>query len=378
VWRARDPVTDLQVIEDGDERRHKEARLGDSIICPFECDDCAFYRLFHRWPTWSLPQDKHIGGFIRQANLDMFWAREASTTIQNFREFVDQASCAQEFGYRQFEPMGPFSRSYDPGMRAAIGVLMKSQKPGRHEDKIKFSAARKARSIHTNMYKASAKGCESSLYVRTDKRRSVASKNPTDSEFFSLFIRGLENRVGQRVKRDQALAVEVVVELQRLAEEDWAAGALDDDERKKYATAQWACFFLYAFCHSVRGWEVVQATLERLRSQFVGEAQALELGVEPHIGLPLYGRFKSCGNSNAFLLCMIAAETDSGLAPGKWTKRLLDLFDARGPQSNWVFQHPDGSKMKMADFNDQFYDAMSEIQARRPDLIPPDEVIADT
>jgi hypothetical protein len=74
---------------------------------------------------------------------------------------------------------------------------------------------------------------------------------------------------------------------------------------------------------------------------------------------------------------MIAAVTDSGLAPGKWTKCLLDLFDARRPQSNWVFQHPDGTKMKMADFNDQFYDAMSEIQARRPDLITPDEVIAD-
>jgi hypothetical protein len=145
------------------------------------------------------------------------------------------------------------------------------------------------------------KGCESSLYIRTDKRRSVASINPTDSEFFSLFIRGLENRVGQRVKRDQALAVEVVVELQRLAEEDWAAAVSDQDEEKQYAITQWACFFLYAFCHSLRGWEVVKATLERLRSQFVGEPQALELGIEPHIGLPLYGRFKSCGNSNAFL-----------------------------------------------------------------------------
>ena len=197
VWRARDPVTGNEIIDEGDERRHKEARLGDSLICPFECDDCAFFRLFHWWPNWQTPDQKYIGAFIRQANLDMFWAREPSTVGQSFREFREQAIGGQELGYVVFEPMGPFGRCYDPGMRAAIGVLMKGQKPGRHEDKIKFSAARRARTVHTNMFKASARGCECSLCLRTDQKWTVASLNPTDSEFYTLFTRGLQNRVGE-------------------------------------------------------------------------------------------------------------------------------------------------------------------------------------
>ena len=377
MWRARDPVTGNEIIDEGDERRHKEARLGDSLICPFECDDCAFFRLFHWWPDWQTPDQKYIGAFIRQANLDMFWAREPSTVGQNFREFREQAIGGQEMGYIVFEPMGPFGPCYDPGMRAAIGVLMKGQKPGRHEEKIKFSAARRARTVHTNMFKASARGCECSLYLRTDQKRTVASLNPTDSEFYTLFTKGLQNRVGERVKRDLAVSIEIVIEIQKIAEIEWNRAESTSDVDQQYATAQWACYFLYAFCHSLRGWEVVQGLLDGLRAQFVDQDRANLLGVVEHIGLPLYGRFKRCGNSNAFLLCMMAGTTASGLCPGKWTTRLLKMIDIVGVRSNWLFQTRDGTKMRMTDFNNQFYDALLEIQMRSPNLIPADLDVLD-
>jgi hypothetical protein len=377
VWRAKDPVTGEEIIEEGDQRRYVEARLGDSLICPFECDDCVFYRLHHRWPTWEAPNDKYIGAFIRRANLDMFWAREPSTVSQNFREFLEQAKVGQDFNYLAFEPMGPFPRTYDSGMRAAIGVLMKTQRPGRHEAKMKFSAARKGRSIHTNMFKASARGCECSLYLRTDKKRSIASLSPTDSEFYTLFTKGLESRIGQRVKRDMAISIELMIELQSMAEDDWSEAVVQADAERQFETAQWACYFLYAFCHSLRGWEVVQATLTGLRSQFVDERRAQELGTTEHLGLPLYGRFKSCGNANASLLCMIAGTTASGLKPGKWTRRLLDTFEAREVRSDWVFQRRDGGKKRMTEFNDTFYDALLDIQARRPDMLDPDLDVLD-
>jgi hypothetical protein len=192
---------------------------------------------------WETPSDKYIGGFIRRANLDMFWAREPSTVGQNFREFLEQAKVGQEFNYLAFEPMGPFARSYDSGMRAAIGVLMKTQRPGRHEEKIKFSAARRARSVHTNMFKASARGCECSLYLRTDKKRAIASMSPTDSEFYTLFTKGLESRIGQGVKRDMAVSIELMVELQSMAEDDWNEAVARGDAERQLATTQWACFF---------------------------------------------------------------------------------------------------------------------------------------
>jgi hypothetical protein len=55
------------------------------------------------------------------------------------------------------------------GMRAAIGVLRRSNRPEKHEDKLKFSSARKARSVHSNMSMASALGGATAQSVRSDK-----------------------------------------------------------------------------------------------------------------------------------------------------------------------------------------------------------------
>jgi hypothetical protein len=109
----------------------------------------------------------------------------------------------------------------------------------------------------------------------------------------------------------------------------------------------------------------------------VDKARAAELSFSPHIGLSLYGRFKSCGNANAFLLCMISWRTSPGLKPGMWTKRLLQCIDAQGAMSDWLFQSDDGSRMKMVDFNEQFYEGLMDIQRRLPELIEDDCDIYD-
>lgn len=155
-------------MDEGDESRHKCARPGDSLICPFECDDCCFFRLEHYWPTWDKPHEIFLGAYIRQANLDAFWAREPDTVKQNLREFLAQIKVGEDLGFLTFDPPGPFRADYDCGMRAALGVLMKTQQPGRHEKKMKFSSARKARSIHTNMFKASSHGQQRSFFLRTE------------------------------------------------------------------------------------------------------------------------------------------------------------------------------------------------------------------
>jgi hypothetical protein len=76
----------------------------------------------------------------------------------NLRSFLEQVELGESCSFQMFDPPGPFGSDYDPGMRAAVGVLHKSQQPGRHEDKIKFSTAWKTRSVHSNLYKASAHG----------------------------------------------------------------------------------------------------------------------------------------------------------------------------------------------------------------------------
>ena len=143
--------------------------------------------------------------------------------------------------------------------------------------------------------------------------------------------------------------------------------------------AEWGCYYTFSFCHSLRGWETVKATITEFRNQIVDEDRAVELGVPAHIGLPLFGRFKRCGNSNTHMLCMMAGNTASGLSPLKWSKRLLRVIDEDGgPVSDWLFQRPNGSRKMMNDFADMFYDNLSSIQLARPDLIPANEDVLES
>jgi hypothetical protein len=101
---------------------------------------------------------------------------------------------------------------YASGMKAAVGVLARSQKPGRHEAKLKFSSARKVRTVHTDVYQAMAQAVEKALVWRLERTRFVATESPTDSAWFNAFMTGFKSRVGERRKQDAAIS---------LLEEEW-------------------------------------------------------------------------------------------------------------------------------------------------------------
>ena len=205
----------------GEERDFLEARGGDHHFSPFECDDCCFWRLTGREPTLSDETDYQLQGYIWRANLDAFWSRRPGTVYGLGNLFEEQVRVGEHFGFQMFEPLGPFGLAYDSGMGAALGILMRSQQPGRHEAKMKFSAARKARSVHTNVYNASAKGVEGTLVWRSEKTHFVATTAPTDTGWFTSFMAGYKARVGERRKQDAALPIGAMVLTQSLLEADW-------------------------------------------------------------------------------------------------------------------------------------------------------------
>ena len=383
VWRAVDPQTGEELVDEGDERRYLEARPGDTLFCPFECDDCSFRRVTGRWPEGNPhlpdPKERFLLDLIRRANLDAFWSREPGTIADLLRLFKEQAQLGVDLGYPAFGSPGPMPQGYDGGMRVAIGVLYKSLQPGRHEKFLKFSSARKARSVFTNVFLCSEESMRETRALRADKVRTLLSSNPTDAEFFSRFIKGVEARVGQRVKRDMAISIEIMLEFERMTEERWVDACERGDQSELRQLAEWGSYFSCTFCHSLRGWETVLARLESLRAQIVDESKGRAMGVPAHFGLPLYGRFKRCGNANVELLCMIAAETSPGLKPLKWVNRLIGLIDdAGGPRSDWLFQKQDGSRRVMGDFAPIFYDMLRLIQEGGSGLVPDDEEVSES
>jgi hypothetical protein len=153
------------------------------------------------------PEHKLLMAYIRRANLDAFWSRRPSTVAGLVRGFTEQVEMGNILGLQMFEPVGPFSRQYNLGILAAVGVLMRAQKPGRHEARLKYSSVRAARTVHTNTFGATAVGVEGALVWRSEKTRFVATKAPTDSAWFVCFMSGFRLRVGERVQQDAAISI---------------------------------------------------------------------------------------------------------------------------------------------------------------------------
>lgn len=344
-------------------------RPGDHLFCPFECDLCSFFRLKGRRPDKTLPADALLLTFMRRANLDAFWSR-APDTIKGLRSvFWEQVEVGEAFDFQMFGPMGPFSSTYDSGIRAALGVLWRSQKPGRHEAKQKFSSVRKARSVHTDVYRASAKGAEGTIVWRSEKQRFVATEAPSDSEWFSAFMAGFRSRVGERRKQDAAIPIEVMCEVQKIFEEDWAM-AQDQPLDCKRGIAEAAVFMIIGYAASLRGFELPKTVLTDLRKQIFLTGDPEQPNLAPHIGWPLRGRFKARSRAVQELLVFVAAETASGLKPGLWTQRLVDILAQMDIRDGWLFQDDYGDAKPMMSFAPQFYEKLLQVQERKPTLFP--------
>jgi hypothetical protein len=139
---------------------------------------------------------------------------------ENFEEcFFEEIKLGEHFGFEMFpKPMGPFPPGYDGGIRAAIGILSRSNRLGRHEEKQKFSSSQKARSAHANVFMASALGGATSKSVRSDKGHQALTSDPTDTEWFNRFMTGLRARIGERRRQDAAISISLMLEMQKKLE----------------------------------------------------------------------------------------------------------------------------------------------------------------
>jgi hypothetical protein len=231
---------------------------------------------------------------------------------------------------------------------------------------MKFSSVWKARTVHTDVYNASARCVEAALVWRSDRARFATTKAPTDSAWFNAFMVGYRARVGERRKQDAAISIGLMVALQLGLERDWDAATELADKQELRKLANHASFYLLLYCGSLRGFEGNKVLLADLRRQIVepGSPQANLYG--PHIGLPLAGRFKARSQDNRTILIPIAYDTASKLQPGVWVKQLINLLEKDGIITGWLFQDVTKTQLPMSYFEDDFYDRLYAIQQDQP------------
>jgi hypothetical protein len=116
---------------DSDLTRHQEARDGDNLTTPFQCDLCSFRNLQQRDPNPTLAQDTLLLCCIRRANLDAVWGRESQTVSATLRSAKQLIRLWEKAGLApQFPPPPPGAFSGAGFVRVRSGSSHAIEKPG--------------------------------------------------------------------------------------------------------------------------------------------------------------------------------------------------------------------------------------------------------
>jgi hypothetical protein len=107
-----DALVNEELLEDEDPLRFKEAREGDHLLCPFQCDICHFDNMKKRLPIDGNLYDELSLICIRRAVLDSVWGRERSTVNSNRLEGVRYLGICKALGVERdaYPQRGPFPR----------------------------------------------------------------------------------------------------------------------------------------------------------------------------------------------------------------------------------------------------------------------------
>ncbi len=142
---------------------------------------------------------------------------------------------------------------------------------------------------------------------------------PTHSLWFEHFARGCLSRMGQIIRQDMAVSLELMHAFLAILEQEWIAAEATLAQQSLIASI--GAYALIAFCGSFRGPEVFLVDLFGLKKYF---QENPTYGTNTYVIVPLMGRLKN-EIGDQYHLTPLAAITKSGLHVKLWIHRLLEV-----------------------------------------------------
>ena len=176
-----------------------EARDGDHILIPFECDLCIFRKLRKVDPLVISSKDQLLLVCIRRMNLDAFWSRARSTVAQNTRNVKTSIKFSESLGLQgTFEHQGPYQDWDHCGYEVASNILLYSRNTGKHDTThTQFETIRKLRSVFSNHCRAAPQSNVTNYSMVDGKGKYTKLVNDKcGSLWFQRFMSGCQNRMG--------------------------------------------------------------------------------------------------------------------------------------------------------------------------------------
>jgi hypothetical protein len=266
--------------------------------------------------------------------------------------------------------MGPFSLDDSAGMRLAVCILLRSLDPGKTEDTIQFSTARYLRSVFSNIYHASAEHQTGMAVMARGTTKIYVTDCPSYSYWFERFMRGVHKRMGEEVRSDFALSVQVLHQILNNLERRWLEATVP---ARRKEVVEIAFFLVVQFGLALRGEEVVKLDVAGFLSYFEAGRDHAQ---HPHVMIPLQGRFKGETGERWHLL-PIVWKTRSGIKVGVWAGRMKESLEERQRYHGFVFANARGKQAKAAVYEPRFFEQLNYVRARHPALFPPGVDIED-
>ena len=341
------------------EDRFMHARNGDHLMTTFQCDLCVFRNLTGRNPIRHSLKDQLLQVCIRRCNLDALWGRERATVDANRRSLAKTILLWDKVGIIPPLPaLGPFPLEDKLGYSVAIAMLLKSLEEGKYANYQQFETIRSLRSAFSNLYLASVDGAYCQRSVGRETSKLFFTESPTQSLFFERFATGCKRRMGQEVRQDLAMSLDVMHALMEELEKDWQAA----NARERRLIAMLGAYAVIAFCGTFRGHEVFLVDLDGL---------IFYAGTEDYVIIPLLGRYKG-EDHERFHLTPLASVTDSGLQVQLWVERLIEVRIQRGETQGPAFRDDKGNMTKPKIIEDGLLERLARIQLdqeNHPDVI---------
>jgi hypothetical protein len=349
-----------------DHLRHRQARNGDHLTVPFQCDLCLFRNLTGRNPLEGAPKDNLLLCCIRRVNLDAVWGREPATVDATLRATKQLVQLWDTVGITTplLPSRGPFPVADSFGVAVAIGMVLKSLEPGRYDSHQQFETIRKLRAGFSNLYMSSLEGSNDLRSVGGDRAKYQLTHSPTQSTWFERFSLGCLRRMGQEVRQDWAIPLPVMHVLMKCLDHEWSE-AVDRDARILVASI--GAYAIIAFCGSFRGSEVFLVDLHGLRKYLFNQDEP----EQDFVIIPLLGRFKG-ETGDRYHLTPLASETSSGLKVKEWVKRLVFVRESENKVRGPAFCDAQGNIAQSKVYEVALMDRLAYIKSTSPGLIPED------
>jgi hypothetical protein len=331
-----------------------QAREGDHLLVPFECDFCIFQKLRNKAePNEQLIKDKLLMACIRRINLDCFWSRASSTVLGNRDKAKLALRLSEAVGLQ-----GPFEHTtslptYDHcGYEVAIEMVLDSTNPGRYaRDHKQWDTVRKLRTVYSSHSKASPQENSSSLAFGDDKGRAhrlVSDK--CSSYWFGRFFVGCKRRMGQDWRPNKAFSIDLITTTLEMITIRIAEATTPVMKHK------WIVFGTYlvtTYVMSLRG-------IEGLLLDIAGLLEHLDKGDDSYFIIALLGKVKGEQHHRCHLL-PCSTTTSSGIKVKEWILQLLEHMTILGFRNGPAIADIEGNVRNCAQMDNVLTEILEEV-----------------